>query len=66
MNEKLPFGYKESMRALQKRIVKGLEQLDGKILMVTSSVAGEGKSTVAVNLAQMLAADGYSVTPDRR
>lgn len=61
MNEKLPFGYKESMRALQKRIVKGLEQLDGKILMVTSSVAGEGKSTVAVNLAQMLAADGYSV-----
>ena len=61
LNEKLPFGYKESMRSLEKRIVKSLGQFDGKILMVTSSLAGEGKSSIAVNLAQTLAADEYRV-----
>lgn len=61
LNEKLPFGYRESIRSLQKRVVKNLEHMDGKILMVTSSTAGEGKTTVAVNLAQMLAADGSRV-----
>lgn len=61
LNEKLPFGYRESTRSLQKRLVKKLEQISGKVLMVTSSVAGEGKSTVAVNLAQMLAAEGHRV-----
>lgn len=61
MNEKLPFGYKESMRSLEKRIIKSLARTKGKVLMVASSQAGEGKSTVAVNLALALGRAGNRV-----
>ena len=51
--------YIEAMRLVRTRIDR---QLDGKkVLMVTSSVAGEGKSTVAANLAISMALKGRNV-----
>ena len=51
--------YTEAMRLIRTRIDR---KLDGKkVLMVTSSVAGEGKSTVAANLAVSMALKGKSV-----
>lgn len=58
LDRKTPFEFSESIRALQLRLerVMGREKL--KVLLVTSVASGEGKSTVAVNLAEMLARKG--------
>lgn len=61
MNKRIPYEYRESIRSLQSRVMKALSDKQGKVLLVTSTTAGEGKSTVAVNLAQSLAVDGYRV-----
>lgn len=61
LDERLPYGYRESMRSLRLRIGRMVGKEGCKVLLVTSTSAGEGKSTVAVNLAQMLAADGEKV-----
>ena len=37
------------------------EKLNGGVIMVTSSVPGEGKTTIAVNLAIAIARQGKSV-----
>ena len=51
--------YVESMRLIRTRLER---QMEGKkVLMVTSSVAGEGKSTVAANLAISMALKGKRV-----
>ena len=51
--------YVESMRLIRTRLER---QMEGKqILMVTSSVSGEGKSTVAANLAIAMALKGKRV-----
>ena len=51
--------YVEAMRLIRTRLER---QMEGKkILMVTSSVAGEGKSTVAANLAISMALKGKKV-----
>lgn len=54
-------GYKESIRALGIRVEKELKKLEGKILLVTSTVSGEGKSTLAMNLAAVLGEQGKKV-----
>lgn len=51
--------YIESMRLIRTRIER--QMADKKVLMVTSSVAGEGKSTVAANLAISFALKGKRV-----
>lgn len=61
LNERLSFGYNESIRILANRVVKTLKQSSGKVLLVTSTVVGEGKSVTAVNLAHKLGTDGYKV-----
>lgn len=43
--------YLESIRLIRTRVMRKLEESGHKVLMVTSSVPGEGKSTVAANLA---------------
>ena len=43
-------GYTESVRGLRVKLKKKLVP-DKKIVMITSTLAGEGKTTVAVNLA---------------
>lgn len=48
----------EPIRAIRMRLLKEASQKKMRCLMVTSSVAGEGKSTAAVNLAQSMAYKG--------
>ncbi len=43
--------YLESIRLIRTRVLRKLEESGHKVLMITSSVPGEGKSTVATNLA---------------
>lgn len=51
--------YVEAMRLVRTRLERQMK--DRKVLMVTSSVAGEGKSTVAANLAISMALKGKRV-----
>lgn len=53
--------YLEAMRAIRGRIERQVEEKGQKVLMVTSSVPGEGKSTVASNLAVSFAGKGKRV-----
>lgn len=61
LNPSLPHGYTESIRVLKNRVVKAMESKNQKVLLVTSTVPGEGKSVTAVNLAGQLAMDGARV-----
>ena len=51
--------YVEAIRLVRTRLERQME--DKKVLMVTSSISGEGKSTVAANLAIAMARKGKSV-----
>ena len=53
--------YLEAMRLIRTRVLRKLENSNHKVLMVTSSVPGEGKSTIAANLAISLAGKNKSV-----
>ena len=53
--------YLEAIRLVRTRIQRKLEEKGGKVVMVTSSVPSEGKSTVASNLAVSLAGEGKTV-----
>ena len=50
----------ESLRGLRMKVKKQLAD-GGKTILVTSTQAGEGKTTVAVNLAYSLISDGHKV-----
>ena len=54
-------GMAEAFRGLRTKLHKMLDAQGGKTIMVTSTLPGEGKSTVAVNLAIALAAEGCRV-----
>ena len=54
-------GIRESIRSLTSRSQNAMQDANVKTLLVTSSVAGEGKSTVAINLAEQLAQNGARV-----
>lgn len=58
LDRKTPFEFSESIRALQLRLERSMSREDLKVLLVTSVASGEGKSTVAVNLAEMFARKG--------
>lgn len=51
----------ESMRGLRMKIKKVLRDSDRKIILVTSTLPGEGKTTIAVNVAAALARDSHRV-----
>lgn len=51
--------YVEAMRLIRTRLERQME--DKQVLMVTSSISGEGKSTVAANLAASMALKGKRV-----
>ena len=53
--------YLESIRLIRTRVEKQLDENHYQLIMVTSSVPGEGKSTVAANLAVSLAGKGRPV-----
>ena len=51
----------ESLRGLRMKVKKNLAASGGNTILVTSTLAGEGKTTVAVNLAYSLVQDGHKV-----
>ncbi|MGN0334290.1 MAG: polysaccharide biosynthesis tyrosine autokinase [Lachnospiraceae bacterium] len=61
LNERVPQVYLEAVRKLSIKTMKEMEQKKFKSLMITSSVPGEGKTTLAVNLAIAVAKQGKRV-----
>lgn len=61
LDSRISYGYRESIRALQTRIESNFHKQEKKVLLVTSTVSGEGKTTLAVNLAEMFAKRGKKV-----
>lgn len=55
------FGLAEALRSLRTKVHKILGNGSGKVIMITSTVPGEGKSTIASNLALSLASEGCRV-----
>lgn len=55
------FGFSESVRLLQMHVQKEMRQQVYKILLVTGAAPGEGKTTIAVNLAIAFAQKGNRV-----
>ena len=54
-------GFVESVRLLRLRIEKEMAATGKKVLLVSSAIPGEGKTTIAVNLAASLAQKGKHV-----
>ncbi len=54
-------GLAESLRGLRTRVMKQLDAKNGKIVLMTSTIPGEGKSTVSTNLALSMASAGKKV-----
>ena len=61
LDTRLSFGYRESIRALGLRLENAMKKENGKVLLITSTASGEGKSTLAVNISEILAATGKKV-----
>lgn len=62
LSSKSSFGYVEAYKALRTNMTYLLEDTErGHVIMITSSIPGEGKSNVAVNLAITLAQDNKKV-----
>lgn len=54
--------FQEPLRIIRNKIEHHAKEYDNKVFLFTSALAGEGKSTVAVNLALSLAQAGHKVT----
>lgn len=54
-------GFDESVRLLRLRVEKAMEEEGKKVLLISSAIPGEGKSTIAVNLSVSLAQKGKKV-----
>ena len=61
LDKRLSFGYRESLRALEIRLENMMAKEGGKVLLISSTASGEGKSTLAVNLSELLASRGKQV-----
>lgn len=55
------FGFNESVRLLRIRVERALDKIGGKVLLVTSTLPNEGKTTVSINIATALAQKGKKV-----
>lgn len=51
----------ESMRGLRMKLKKMLREKEQKVILITSTLAGEGKTTIAINTAAALSRDGHKV-----
>ena len=60
-NPKVSSAFQESVRSLRIRFLREAEQRGGKAYLVSSTLPGEGKTTVAVNLALTLSQNGARV-----
>lgn len=60
-NPRISNSFKEAIRVMRSRVEKVMADQEGNVLLVTSAIPGEGKSTVAANLALALAQKGSEV-----
>lgn len=60
-NRHIPAAYQESVRALRVKLLRKLGGSEKKVILLTSTMPGEGKTTVAINLAQSLSRNGARV-----
>lgn len=58
MGEGDRFGFDESVRLMRIRVEKEMRERDKNVLLISSAIPGEGKTTVAANLAIALAQKG--------
>lgn len=61
LNDRISPAYVESIRKVRTKVLRQMEENDFKTLLVTSSIPGEGKTTLAVNLAISIANQGKKV-----
>ena len=61
LNERISPAYEEAIKRLRIRVMHEAETEGSGVIMVTSSIPGEGKTTIAVNLAIAIARQGKSV-----
>lgn len=54
-------GFAEALRGLSLKVRKELDSRSDRVIVVTSTISGEGKTTTAVNLARTLSEDGSRV-----
>lgn len=57
-SKRVPYGFKESIRMLRTRVERRHSEDGSQVFLVSSAIAGEGKSTIAANLALSMAAKG--------
>lgn len=60
-NDKVPGSFRDAVNTLRTRVEKDMREKDLKTLLVSSSVPGEGKTTVSLNLALSLQSRGKKV-----
>ncbi len=60
-NDKVGYAFIETIRTMRTRVQRAMEKANAKVVLVTSSIPAEGKSTVAANLALSLAEKGSNV-----
>lgn len=60
-NPRMPSTFGEAVRNLRLKVKKSMQKADAKVLLVTSTLPDEGKTTVATNLSLALAAEGKRV-----
>lgn len=61
LNSRLSARFKENILSIELKAERELEERHGSLLLVTSTISGEGKSTLALNLAYAAAAHGKNV-----
>lgn len=61
LDEKIDLEFKESIRIIRNKVERSAKEHGLKTILVTSAMPGEGKSTIAVNLAMSLAQEGKRV-----
>lgn len=60
-SEGIPFAFVESMRTIRHRVEREAQKYGAKVILVTSALQAEGKTTTATNLAIALANRKYNV-----
>ena len=60
-DRRIPFAFKENMRSLQMRLERVFKKEEHKVIVVTSTAANEGKTTLTINLAETFATNGKRV-----
>lgn len=61
LNDAASHALLESIRKIRTRVMRSMEEDGSQVLLVTSSIPGEGKTTISTNLAVSMAQKGKSV-----